>query len=105
MDRNAGEKDIQQPEIFHKNFIELCGLIAKCDDEKFIFDFLECLFTKNEREDIGKRWLLVKSLDEGKTQREIAKEFGMSLCRITRGSKELKKEGSAFRKMIDASKM
>ena len=32
---------------------------------------------------------------------EIAKKFGMSLCKITRGSKELAKDGSAFRKILD----
>ena len=35
---------------------------------------------------------------------EIAKEFKMSLCKITRGSKELKKEDSAFRKILDMVK-
>ncbi|NLK61659.1 MAG: transcriptional regulator, partial [Treponema sp.] len=39
--------------------------------------------------------------DVGTTQREIAKKMGLSLCKITRGSRELKKEDSPFKKMID----
>lgn len=89
---------------FTDSFSELCRLLSECSDREFLEDFMKCLLSPAERDDFGKRWLLVKALDEGKTQREIAKEFGMSLCRITRGSKELKKEGSAFRKMLDMVK-
>jgi TrpR family trp operon transcriptional repressor len=47
---------------------------------------------------------LVKEIDKGSTQREIAKKFRMSLCKITRGSKELSKSDSAFRKMLELLK-
>ena len=80
---------------------ELIGLIAEENDPVFLKDFFICLFTPAELVDIGKRWLLVKELDKGTTQREIARMFKMSLCRITRGSRELKQEGNAFSKMLD----
>lgn len=80
---------------------EIIRLVSATDDEALIRDFFGCLFTAAELEDMAKRWLLVKEIDKGTTQREIARMFGMSLCKITRGSKELKKEGSAFRKMLD----
>ena len=35
---------------------------------------------------------------------KIAKKFRMSLCKITRGSKELSKSDSAFRKMLELLK-
>ncbi len=85
-------------------FSELCGLIADIDDKEFVEEFFRCLFTPAEVYDFANRWLLVKEIDKGTTQREIAQSFGMSLCKITRGSRELKKEGSAFRKMVDFSK-
>ena len=47
---------------------------------------------------------LVKEIDSGATQREIAKNYRMSLCKITRGSKELSKSDSAFRKMLELLK-
>ena len=73
-------------------------------DEKLAYDFIEWLFTPAERKDIANRWLLVKEIDKGTTQREIARKFGMSLCKITRGSKELSKPDSAFRKVLDTLK-
>ncbi len=46
---------------------------------------------------MAKRWALVKELSHGTAQRRIAEDLGLSLCKITRGSRELKKEGSAFK--------
>lgn len=83
---------------------EICVLLSKIDDEKLIYDFFGCLFTKAELKDFSNRWHLVKELDAGTTQREIARKYGMSLCNITRGSKELKKENSAFRKVLSLLK-
>ena len=82
-------------------FNELVELIAETDDPKFLSDFFKCLFTPAEVHDIADRWLLVKEIEKGTTQREIARKFGISLCKITRGSRELKKEDSAFRAMLD----
>lgn len=80
---------------------EICHLICKADDEQFTYDFFRCLFTSPECKDFANRWLLVKEIENGTTQREIAKKFGMSLCKITRGSKELSKPDSAFRKALE----
>ena len=41
-----------------------------------------------------------KELEAGTPQREIAKKYNLSLCNITRGSKEMKKEDSAFKKIL-----
>lgn len=79
---------------------ELCRLIIQSGDEKFLKEFFTCLFTPPELKDIANRWLLVKEIDKGTTQRDIAKNLGLSLCKITRGSKELNKEDSAFKKML-----
>ena len=87
--------------VIEETILELCRILKKADDEKFIYEFFKCLFTPPELKDFANRWLLVKELDRGTTQREIAKKFGMSLCKITRGSKELAKDGSAFRKILD----
>lgn len=79
---------------------EICGLIVKSQDSQLVYDFFQCLFTKSELNDFSKRWSLVKELRAGTTQREIAKKYNISLCNITRGSRELKKEDSAFHKML-----
>ena len=103
MDNNGTKKGISEEEI-SATIKELCHLIKKSDDESFIFEFFNCLFTKPELKDIANRWLLVKEIDAGTTQREIANKFSMSLCKITRGSRELNKEDSAFRKMLELLK-
>lgn len=79
---------------------ELSGLLSRIDDASLIYDFFGCLFTKAELKDFSNRWHLVKELNAGTTQREIAKKYNMSLCNITRGSRELKKENSAFRRVL-----
>lgn len=105
MENKSEEKNENQSEnIVSDTIKELCHLIMKSSDEDFLYDFFTCLFTKPELKDIANRWLLVKEIDKGTTQREIAKKFGMSLCKITRGSKELSKPESAFRKMLDMNK-
>ena len=97
------EKGISEEQI-SQTIRELCSLILASNDEQFVYDFFACIFTKPELKDIANRWLLVKEIDKGTTQREIAKKFSMSLCKITRGSRELSKEGSAFRKMLEMLK-
>ena len=75
--------------------------LAKTDDAKFIRDFLDCLLTPAERKVIAQRWLLVREIKHGTSQRATAEKLGVSLCKITRGSRELKKPDSAFRKMME----
>ena len=79
---------------------ELCRVFAGTKDRKLLESFLYCLLTPAEAADIASRWALVKALHEGRTQRDIAKDLGVSLCKITRGSRELKKAGSAFRQVL-----
>ncbi|MBQ9538492.1 MAG: transcriptional regulator [Treponema sp.] len=79
---------------------QICSLLAEVSDEHLIYDFFGCLFTNSELKDFSNRWHLVKELRAGTTQREIARKYGMSLCNITRGSRELKKENSAFKRML-----
>lgn len=91
-------------ELSDTSFEELVKIFTDIKDEKFMKDFMECLFTPAERADFANRWTLVKEIDKGTTQREIAKQFNMSLCKITRGSKELNKADSAFRKVLEKYK-
>ncbi|HAK45909.1 MAG TPA: transcriptional regulator [Spirochaeta sp.] len=83
------------------NLKELSTALSKTDDPDLILEFLECLLTRNEMSEVASRWALVKMLDQGTSQRNIASQLGLSLCKITRGSKELQKTESAFKKMID----
>ena len=83
-----------------ENLKEMAGALSKIKDRALIEDFLRCLLTQAEIADVAGRWALVKALQLNKSQREIAKELGVSLCKITRGSRELKKPNSAFRRIM-----
>lgn len=79
---------------------EMSLTLARTTDDRLIEDFLRSILTPRELQSIAERWELVQLIDEGMSQRKIAEKLGLSLCKITRGSKELKKENSAFAKMI-----
>ncbi|MHB2150409.1 Trp family transcriptional regulator [Calditrichota bacterium LG25] len=83
-----------------KHFSEICEFLAKTDDAKTIARFLESLLTPKEVKTLSSRWQIVKLLDRGVPQRKIAKDLHLSLCKITRGSKELKKRNSILKKAI-----
>lgn len=82
-------------------FKELVLALSRTDDSELIEEFLRSLLTDNEVYEVSSRWALVKLIDSGMTQRQISRDLGLSLCKITRGSKELKKEDSSFRKMLN----
>jgi TrpR family trp operon transcriptional repressor len=79
---------------------ELCRVLSVTENAELLEDFISCLLTPSETADIASRWALVKSLRDGSTQREIAKNLGVSLCKITRGSRELKKPSSGFLRIL-----
>ena len=90
---------IDDPRV-NKNLAELAQVLSRVKDSALIEDFLRCLLTPAEIADIAGRWALVKALGQKTPQREISKTLGISLCKITRGSRELKKENSAFKRML-----
>jgi TrpR family trp operon transcriptional repressor len=84
-----------------ENLAEMARTLGGIKDPALIESFLRCLLTPAETADIASRWALVKALGKKIPQREIAKTLGLSLCKITRGSRELKKPGSAFQTILD----
>lgn len=83
------------------NFRELVTVLADISDPELTEQLLRQLLTRAEVQEISGRWELVKLLESGLSQRKIAERLGMSLCKITRGSKELKKPGSALKLVVD----
>ena len=80
---------------------ELLEVISSLDDIEDLNRFFNDIFTPAELEDISLRWKLLKDLHLGMTQRKIAEKYGISLCKITRGSKVLKHDGSLVLKVLD----
>jgi TrpR family trp operon transcriptional repressor len=61
------------------------------------------IFTPAEIQDVALRWRLMKMLHKGVPQRQIAEKLGISLCKITRGSKILKMRHSVSKQILDNS--
>jgi len=86
--------------LLEGSFEELSRVLAATEDPALVRDFLTSLLTPSERLDVAARWELVNRIDLGETQRRVAQELGVSLCKITRGSRELKKPNSPFKAML-----
>ena len=72
-----------------QGFIDMC---LNVEDEKSLRAMLSLFLTVEEKEDIARRFLIVKELVlQRKTQRDIAKSLDVSIAKITRGSNELKR--------------
>ena len=82
--------------------LEFASALASLSDPDDVERFFEDVFTTAEIRDIALRWRLVQLLNAGVTQREISERLGVSLCKITRGSRILKSEGSVAKKILNA---
>jgi len=82
------------------NIKQIAQFLADTTEASVVREFLESILTEAELDTISSRWELVKMLDQGLTQREIARSLHLSLCKITRGSKELKKKNSVLKRAI-----
>jgi TrpR family trp operon transcriptional repressor len=80
---------------------ELIDIFARTSEPREMEVLFQEIFTPNEISTLTLRWQLLKDLYEGKTQRKIAAEHKISLCKITRGSKILKTRGSYLKKVLD----
>ena len=79
---------------------ELLAVISTINDLDALEQFFKDLFTPAELDDLSLRWKLLKDLHKGMTQRKIAEKYGISLCKITRGSKVLKNRDSMVLKIL-----
>lgn len=73
-----------------KAFRELYELFAAIENPKEAEMLLRDILTPQELEAVTERWQLIQGLASGMTQRKVAKKFGVSISKITRGSHELK---------------
>ncbi len=65
--------------------------------------FFDEILTAGELADLSLRWKLLQDLYSGMTQRKIAEKYSISLCKITRGSKILKRDNSVVYKIFEKS--
>jgi len=80
---------------------ELISLIGSADGLDDLGILLEGLLTPREIREIVFRWRLISRLLEGVPQRDIASELGVSLGKISRGSRLLQYGPPEFRELIE----
>lgn len=83
---------------------EFLTILSTIKDFKLLDDFLADILTPNEYEEIVKRWQIVKQLDQGVTQRQIAKNLQISLAKISRGSRMLLNKKGGFNQILNSKK-
>ncbi len=86
------------------DFEELSAAVARLRGTAEVSRFLEELFTPSECIEFSKRWALMRELLAGKSQRTIARELGLSLCKITRGAKYAHDPDSLLRRCALAAR-
>ena len=83
-----------------QNLHEISKLVKNLHSEIEVETFFKELLTESEIETLSKRWCILNKLNLGFTQREIAKDLQVSLCKVTRGAKILKNTDSITKKII-----
>ena len=78
---------------------QISNIISKMNSAE-IEQFLTEMLTESELSVLSKRWCILNMLSEGITQREIAKELNVSLCKVTRGAKIIKLNNNIVNKYL-----
>ncbi len=84
-----------------KAWTDLVEQMCAITDVDEMNSFFDDMLTDKEIKDIADRYLLMVDLIKGKSQRDIAQDRKMSLCKITRGSKMLKKKDGYMRRYLN----
>jgi len=83
-----------------ESYEDLIRLFAATNSEEEMKALFSDLFTDSEQKDFTLRWKLMNDLYQHVPQREIASNLHISLCKITRGSKMLKREDGYVRRVL-----
>lgn len=70
---------------------EFAALIGKAHTDDMLSQIMNCMFTEEEKQQLGKRVLLTRALLKSEMpQRDISRKLNISISKITRGSNMLK---------------
>jgi TrpR family trp operon transcriptional repressor len=79
---------------------DLLHVLTTTTDADIVRRLLYDILTPHELAAICERWEIVKRLEEGKSQRTIRDEIGVSVTTISRGNRQLKYGSGGFRDAI-----
>lgn len=78
----------------------LISVLTEITDPVVMDKFLTDILTPQEYQDIIMRWQIVTQLVTGQAQRVIAKKLGVSIAKITRGSRTLLNPKGGFHTVL-----
>ena len=85
----------------HEFGLELETIFKKAaKNQDLLHEFLFDLLSPAEYKDLAVRWQIVKMLERGLPQREIAKKLKVSVATVTRGSREMRNKKGGFRQLL-----
>lgn len=85
----------------HEYGIELEELIKKASkNSRLLHEFLFDLLSPAEYKDLAVRLQIVKQLQKGVSQRDIAKALHVSISTVTRGSREMLNKKGGFTEIL-----
>ena len=73
-------------------------------DKNLLQAFLEDLLTKRELAVLPKRWEIIRRLNKGESQWNIARDLKIGVATVTRGSTELRDKKGGFFQMLHKMK-
>ena len=88
--------------LFGPDRNSLLEVLAEITDPQVLGRLLDEIMTPAEIQDLVLRWKLMRRILDGASQRAIALELGISLCKITRGAKILKHTDSLCYRFLTA---
>ena len=94
MNRNRGKRVLVSEE-------DIISVFSSIRDRDEMNRFFHEILTQSEIQNLALRWELMKRLKQGTSQRKIASDLRISLCKITRGSKILKKRRSIVNQYLE----
>lgn len=83
-----------------KSIEDIAKFITSLKNEQEITEFFNEILTEPEVETLSKRWQILVMLKDNQTQRYIAQQLKVSLCKVTRGAKILRNKNSVISKYI-----
>lgn len=80
---------------------ELVKVLSVAAENKALLDeFLDDLLTPTEIDELSARWQIVKLLQKGVPQHDIAKETSTAVATVTRGAREMRNPKGGFKQVL-----
>ena len=83
-----------------KHHQELFQLLSKMKSTKDAEKLLKDLLTPQELDSIAERWQIVKMLEKRIPHREISEKLGVSISKVTRGSRAFQYGSQGFKTFL-----